>query len=126
MKFVNHRYKIRTFESGDRDGCLDSGTIVLPTDRSFSLNATCLEEVERILCEYVGHGNLAGGRVYQICPLVGNPETIRSVAISKQARARRVRLEAERGMYSEFRRLRYAEKTEAVKEPSLLREAVPA
>jgi len=106
-KFVNHRYKIRTFESGDRGGCLDAGTIVLPKDRSFSLNALCLEEVERILCEYVRHGKLSAERVYQICPLIGNPETIRSVAIGKDATAQRVRLEADRNMYSEFRRLVY-------------------
>jgi hypothetical protein len=123
---VNHRYKIRIFESGDQDGCLDAGTIVLPKDRSFSLNALCLDEVQRILCEYVRHGNLAAGRVYQICPLIGNPETIRSVAIGKDATAQRVRLEADRGMYSEFRRLRYPSTTQKMEEHSLVRETVPA
>lgn len=108
---MNHRYKIRIFESGD--GRLDAGAIVLPKDRSFSLNALCLQDVERILCEYVRHGKLVAERVYQICQLIGNPETIRSVAIGKDGTAHRVRLEADRGMYSEFRRIFYPAKPEA-------------
>jgi len=100
--------------------------VVLPKDRSFSLNALCIEEVERILCEYVRHGNLAAGRVYQICPLIGNPETIRSLAIDKNAAAQRVRLEADRGMYSEFRRLVYPAKLQAVEMHSLQLAALPA
>jgi len=90
------------------------------------MNALCIEEVERILCEYVRHGKLTAERVYQICPLIGNPETIRSVAIGKDATARRVRLEADRGMYSEFRRLFYPDKPQAPEVRSLHPDAVSA
>jgi hypothetical protein len=104
-----YRYKIRTFESGDGKSNLASGAVVLPLERSFSLEATCLDEAERRLCEYVRHRKLAAGRVYQICPLIGNPEVIRSVAICEQAIVQRVFLDAARGLSSEFRRLRYPE-----------------
>jgi hypothetical protein len=102
-----YRYKIRTLESGDGQSSLASGAVVLPLERSFSLEATCLDEAERRLCEYVRHRKLAAGRVYQICPLIGNPEVIRSVAICEQGIAHRVFLDVARSLSSEFRRLRY-------------------
>ncbi len=124
---MNYRYKIRTFESGDGKASLASGAIVLPLERSFSLEATCLDEVERRLCEYVRHRKLAAGRVYQICPLIGNPEVIRSVAICEKATARRVFLDVARSLSSEFRRLRYPDEVKTTAEHMIHQpETVPA
>ncbi len=124
---VNHRYKIRTFEGGDGKASLAPGAVVLPLERSFSLEAACLDEVERRLCEYVRHRKLAAGRVYQICPLIGNPEVIRSVAICEKLIARRVFLDVARGLSSEFRRLRYPEEAKTEVEHMIFQpETVPA
>ena len=124
---MNHRYKIRTFESGDGKSSLGSGAVVLPLERSFSLEASCLAEVERRLCEYVRHRKLAAGRVYQICPLIGNPEVIRSVAICEQGIAHRVFLDVARSLSSEFRRLRYPDEVKTAAEQTIFQqESVPA
>jgi hypothetical protein len=123
---LNHRYKIRTFEAREGSRNLAMGAVVLPMDISFSLHATSVDEVERILCEYVRHGKLAAERVYQIWPLIGNAETIRSVAIDQTANARRVALETTVGMYSMFRRIRYVEENTPTEAPSFQDDAVPA
>jgi hypothetical protein len=123
---MNHRYKIRMYESGDSDGDLAAGTIVLPIDRAFSLQAISADEIEGTLRKEVLDGKLAGGRIYQICPEIGNLEVIRAVAISENANAQRVILEAAKGMYSEFRRIRYMDTGGGREEPMALPEAVPA
>jgi hypothetical protein len=123
---VTYRYNIRTFTSRDGDGNLAAQTIVLPTDTSFSLNAASIDDVERMLCENVTKGTLAAGRVYQICPLVGNSEAIRSVAICEKAKARPVTLDATLGMYSVFRAIRCVEEVAAAKELPFRSEAVQA
>jgi hypothetical protein len=112
FKGMNHRYKIRMYEAGERNGSLAEGIVVLPIDQSFSLEAVSADDAERILREGVMKGKLATGRVYQICPASGNPETIRSVAIGGEANARRVFLDAAQGLYSVVRRIRYAEARE--------------
>jgi hypothetical protein len=123
---MNYRYKIRMYESGDSDGSLAAGTIVLPIDRAFSLQGVSADAVERNLRLEVLAGKMAGGRIYQICPEIGNPEALRSVAISENANAQRVILEVAKGLYSEFRRIRYVETSAAPEEPLALRRAVPA
>jgi hypothetical protein len=109
---MNYRYKIRMFESGDADSSVEAGTIVLPIDRGFSVFAASGEEAERRVSKDVTEGKLAKGRIYQICPEVGNPELIRSIAVGTDCVAMRVFLDPAKGLYSEFRRLRYAENHE--------------
>lgn len=106
---MDYRYKIRIYETREKDGSLAAGAVVVPTDRSFSLTAASAGAVERILCEYVTGKKLPTGRIYQICPGIGNPEEILSVAIGEGAESKRVILEAAMGMYSVYRRIRYAE-----------------
>jgi hypothetical protein len=110
---MNHRYKIRMYESGDGDGSIAGGTIVLPVDRSFALHAVSADDVERKIRKDVMNGKLSAGRVYQICPTVDNSERIRTVAFCPDGKAQSVILEPAKGLYSEFRRLRYAEEMPA-------------
>jgi len=113
---MDYRYKIRAYETRDRDGSLTAGAVVVPIDRSFALQAASADAVERILCEYVAGKKLPQGRVYQICPGIGNPEGIRALAIGEGSEAKRVVLEAALGMYSVYRRIRYAETKVSEKE----------
>jgi hypothetical protein len=101
------------YESGDGDGGIAAGTIVVSIDRGFSLDADSADEAERRLHEGVIAGKLPGGRVYKISPADGNAELIRTVAFCENGNGRHVILEPAMGMYSEFRRLRYVEETPA-------------
>jgi len=123
---ANHRYKIRTFEARDGSRRLSAGTIVMPKDGAFALHAASVEQVEQILCEYVQSGKLLSGHIYQICPLIGNPEAIRFVSICDQGRARRIALDATMGMHSVLRSIRDCARPVRVEEPALQEEAVPA
>lgn len=104
---MSQRYKIRAFESGDQDGAVAEGTIVLPIDRSFSIYARTAEEAERTVQEEVAEGKLPGGRVYQICPPFGNPESLRAFSVCSEGKCQRAFLDPASGIYSEFRRIRY-------------------
>lgn len=106
------------FDSSE-DG-LAAGTIVAPLNRSLSLEANSAEQAESILCDHVRQGKLTAERVYQICPLIGNSEAIRSVAIDRDGNARRVFLDFAQGRFSEARRIRYPEHKEATLEPFTL------
>jgi len=103
---MSHRYKIRAFESGDQDGVVEAGTIVLPLDKSFSIFARTVDEAERQLQNDLAEEKLVKGRVYQVCPPFGNPESIRSFAVSRAGECKRVYLDPASGVYSEFRRIR--------------------
>jgi hypothetical protein len=103
---MSHRYKIRAFESGDQDGAVEAGTIVLPLDKSFSIFARTVDEAERQLQNDLAEEKLVKGRVYQVCPPFGNPESIRSFAVSMAGECKRVYLDPASGVYSEFRRIR--------------------
>jgi hypothetical protein len=104
---MSHRYKIRAFESGDQDGGVEAGTIVLPVDRSFSLFARSADEAERKIQEDLAAAKLPKGRVYQICPPFGNAESIRTFSIGAEGECRRTFLDPASGIYSEFQRIRY-------------------
>lgn len=104
---MSHRYKIRAFESGDQDGMVEAGTIVLPIDRSFSLFARSAEEAERNVKEDVAADKLPRGRVYQVCPPFANSESIRAFSVCLNGTCRRTYLDPASGIYSEFRRIRY-------------------
>ncbi len=104
---MSHRYKIRAFESGDQDGGVEAGTVVLPIDRSFSLYARTVDEAERKLRDDVATDKLPKGRVYQVCPPFGNPESIRAFSVAMDGECKRAFLDPASGIYSEFRRIRY-------------------
>ena len=110
---MNHRYKIRMYESGDGDGSIADGTIILAVDRGFSLDANSADDAERTIRKDVAAGKLELGRVYEISPTAGDSELTRAIAFSPDSNARRVTFEAAKGMYSEFRRLRYVEPVSA-------------
>lgn len=104
---MSHRYKIRAFESGDQDGMVEAGAIVLPIERTFSLFARTAEEAERKVQEEISADKLPKGRVYQICPPFGNSESIRAFSVCLAGNFRRAFLDPASGIYSEFRRIRY-------------------
>ncbi len=104
---MSHRYKIRTFESGDQDGGVAEGVIVVPIDRSFAVYSRSADDAEKQLKEDLAAGKLPAGRVYQICPPFGNPESIRAFAVSSEGKCQRAFLDPASGIYSEFRRIRY-------------------
>jgi hypothetical protein len=105
---MSNKYKIRMFESGDGERVTVPGTLVLPIDRSFALDAGSTEEAENTICQNVRDGKLPFDRIYQICPPSGDAEETRSVVISKGGGGHLVILEPASGFYSEFRRLRHA------------------
>jgi len=113
---MNHRYKIRMYESGDGDGSIADGTIILAVDRGFSLDAKSADDAERTIRKDVAAGKLEVGRVYEISPAAGVSELTRAIAFSPDSKARRVTFEAAKGIYSEFRRLRYVEEISALPE----------
>lgn len=104
----SQRYRIRVYESGDRDGATGEGTIVIPLERSFTINAYSGEEAEGLVRRDVLQGKLARGKVYQLCPWLGNPEFIRSLAAALDGSFERVFLDPASGIYAELRRIRYA------------------
>jgi hypothetical protein len=123
---VKNRYKVRMYESGDGDGGVAAGTIVLSIDRGFSLDAASIGEVRQKLSKAVIDGELPDGRVYQISPAVGAGEPVQVIAFGEHADGRPVTLEPAMGLYSQFRRLRYAEAAPAPQTPAADPELVPA
>jgi len=104
---MSHRYKIRAFASGEHDGAVEAGTIVMPLEKSFSIFARTVEEAERQLKSDLAEEKLVRGRVYQVCPPFGNPESIRAFSISLAGEYQRVFLDPATGAYSESRRIRH-------------------
>jgi hypothetical protein len=102
------RYLIRIFRSEIEDDSIRPGTVVTPTDRTLCVYGSSADEVERILLQDVQKGKLPAGRVYQICPQIGRPELIRSVAITTDMNLERVFLDPVAGLYSALRRIRSA------------------
>src|SRR5579875_1321392 len=100
------RYMIRMFQDKDRTGNTLPGTIVQPVELPMSIYANSAEEAENKLRIDVASGKLPAGRVYQICPWVGNPELIRSIAISLEGNWGRVFLDPASGPYGYLRRIR--------------------
>lgn len=103
---MSHRYIIRTYQDCDKKGATGPGTIVEPMTRELSFYAYSADEVEQRLHREIASGQLAAGRVYQICPWMSNPELIRSVAVSLDGSFQRVFLDPSAGLYGEFRRIR--------------------
>lgn len=103
---MSQRYMVRMYEAQNQTGETSVGTIVKPIDRHISIYATSSEEAEARLHRDVWNKKLPSGKVYQLCPWVGNPELIRSVAFAADGSSRRVFLDPASGPYGELRRIR--------------------
>jgi hypothetical protein len=104
---MKHRYKIRTHESGDRDGRTDAGTIVLHIGGGAAIEATNIDEADALVRKQVAADELPRGCFYQICPTPGNSEPLRTLAVALDGSIELCFLDAARGFYSEFRRVRF-------------------
>ena len=120
---MSKQYKVRMFESGDGDGSTNHRTVVLPIGRCFSVDAFSIEEAEIALRKDIQRGKQSQGRVYQICPSLGNPEPIRCVAAALDGSFGRVFLEAASGLYAEFRRIRVPQPSDSLVQENLSPEA---
>ena len=116
---MSNKYRVRIYASTDQDDCVEPGTVVGIIDRCFTVYAYTAEEVEETLRKNVLARKLEAGRVYQICPAVGNPEVARTLAVSLDNVFTRVFLDPAMGLYSEFRRIRRAQ-TNIIPEPVVL------
>jgi len=106
---MRHRYKVRVFSSGDDDNRTDAGTMVRSVDRSFAVWARNADEVQHVLEQDLAALRLPRGRMYQICPQLGNKEPIRAIAVSSEGTVMTAYLDPAKGFYSEFRRIRYVD-----------------
>ena len=97
---------VRMYEAQDQTGDTRVGTVVKPIDRHLSIYANSSEEAEAALHRDVLNQKLPGGKVYQLCPWVGNPELIRSIAFALDGSSERVFLDPASGPYGELRRIR--------------------
>lgn len=109
------RYQMRVFESVAQDGSITPGTLFQPHAYCFSVYAESSNEAERLLRRDIERGKHPRGRVYQICPPLGNG-LIRSVAASLDGSFFHVFMDPD-GPYSDLRRLRLPRPT-AVTEPT--------
>jgi hypothetical protein len=99
------------YEAQDQTGDTQAGTVVKPVDRHISIYASNSEEAEAALHRDVANKKLPSGKVYQLCPWLGNGELIRSLAFALDASCERVFLDLVAGHYSELRRIRLRIKT---------------
>lgn len=100
------RYQVRIFESTGKDGAISAGTIVTPVAFTFSIYAYSAEEAEQSVRKDVAKGKLGRGKVYQILPVIGNGEFVRSLAAASDGPFEHVFLDPAAGPFSEFRRIR--------------------
>lgn len=103
---MSQRYVIRMFESTEKDGQTCAGTLVEPVNRHLAKYGYSADDVEGSVRRDVAKGKLPSGKVYQICPSMGNVELIRSVAASMDGTFERVFLDPASGLYGELRRIR--------------------
>ncbi|MBV9156612.1 MAG: hypothetical protein JO097_10145 [Acidobacteriaceae bacterium] len=120
---MSQRYRIRVYESADEDCAVTNGAVVAPIERSFTIYAYSAEEAQTAVQNDVSKGKLPSGRVYQICPWLGNPELIRSIAASQDGSFQRVFLDPAFGLYGEFRRIRFAKPSPAARQESFAEQA---
>ncbi len=106
---MNRRYKLRIHESGNRDGAIDAGTIVMHIGGGPAVEAKSIDEVEASIRKQVTADTFSRGCVYQICPPAGSGESLRSLAVAVDGSFRACILEPGNGIYSEFRRIRFPE-----------------
>jgi hypothetical protein len=104
---MRNRYKIRPFESCDFDGTVEAGTVVMPVERCFSIQAGSVAEAESKVRLQIETGQIKACRVYEITPPFGNSESIRAFSVNHELQFLRAYLDPATGVYSEFRRIRY-------------------
>jgi hypothetical protein len=102
MSSETYRVRVYASEAGD----IGAGSIVLLTSHTFTLYTSSAQAAEAAICKDVLAGKLASGKVYQICPSVGNPELIRSIIVWSDGSFERVFLDPASGPYGEARRIR--------------------
>ena len=113
------------FESCEKDGQTCAGTVVESVNRHLAIYGYSADDAEASLRRDVAKGKLPSGKVYQICPSLGNIELIRSVAASIDGKFERVFLDPASGLYGELRRIRLPRKSEAKSEIAVFSESEP-
>jgi hypothetical protein len=111
-------YKVRTYESCQKDEATGSGTVVLPVDPSFTISADSAEKVLDWIQTNVVQKTLLSCRVYQVCPMIGSYEPAISVAIGPNGSFFRVSLDPARGAYGQLRRVRDVQALSAIVDES--------
>ncbi len=106
---MRRRYKLRIHESGNRDGVIEAGTMVMHIGGSAAVEAKSIDEVEAGIRKQVAADTLSRGCVYQICPPGDSQESLRSLAVAVDGSFRNCVLDPASGIYSEFRRIRFPE-----------------
>ena len=97
---------VRMYEAQDKSGTTDPGTVVELVNRAISIYASSSDEALVALHRDVASKKLPSGKVYQLCPSVGNAELIRSLAFALDGSCERVFLDPASGLYGELRRIR--------------------
>jgi hypothetical protein len=103
---MSNGYKVRVYESCGGEGAICPGTVVQPMDPSFTVPADSAEDATDWIWSNVLLRRLLSSRIYQICPMMGSSEPIRSVAIGLDGSFVRVLLDPVFGHYGELRRVR--------------------
>lgn len=103
---MSNGYKVRVYESCQGDSAICSGTVVQPVDPSFTMSADSADQATTWIRTNVLRSRLPKSRIYQICPMIGNPEPIRSVAAGLDDSFVRVFLDTASGFSGELRRVR--------------------
>jgi hypothetical protein len=109
---MKRRYKIHLHESGERDGSVAEGTLVLHLGGGEAIQACSIEEAENAVRKNVHDGKLGRGRVYQICPPPDSSESLRALAVAMNGESRGCYLDHGHGLYAEFKRIRLSEPME--------------
>jgi hypothetical protein len=65
---MSKKYYIRVYESRDRDGKTDPGTLVVPIDSFLSLYAETTDQATRQLRQQVENGSLPGAGYIRFAP----------------------------------------------------------
>ncbi len=105
------RYKIVGHESGEGDGGVGAGTIVVHMAGSGAIDAESIDDVERHILVQVAANKRPRGCVYHILPPVDSTECSRALAVASTGEFRRCILDATSGFYSGFHRIRYEQVT---------------
>jgi hypothetical protein len=106
---MSNGYKVRVYESCRGDGAICSGTVVERVDPSFTISSESADQAMNWIHRNVLRSRLSSSRIYQICPMICNPEPIRSVAAGLDGSFIRIFLDPASGLCGELRRVRHLE-----------------
>ena len=110
---MSNGYKVRVYESCRGDGTICSGTVVQRVDPSFTISAESADKAMNWIHTNVLRSRLSSSRIYQICPMISNPEPIRFVAAGLDGSFIRVFLDPASELTGELRRVRDLESLSA-------------